>query len=157
MNYQLFRHIEQPGWKLSWTWPGKEVIWDMQGAEATEQGNCSAFRGKQLPHCCEKQPVIIDLLPGAPYNKQSSNCCRGGVLTSITQDPSKYISTFQMHISSADPDGSKPGIPANFSLGVPGYTCAEAVQVPPTKIYEDNGRRRKQAFGAYYFFLFLFF
>ncbi|KAK0588411.1 hypothetical protein LWI29_000608 [Acer saccharum] len=32
----------------------------MWGAEATEQGNCSAFKAT-VPHCCEKRPVIIDL------------------------------------------------------------------------------------------------
>ncbi|KAK1557459.1 hypothetical protein Q3G72_024999 [Acer saccharum] len=37
-----------------------------------------------LPHCCEKRPVIVDLLPGAPYNQQTKNCCKGGVLTSMS-------------------------------------------------------------------------
>ena len=75
-----------PGWKLSWIWQGDEAIWDMWGAEATQQGNCLRFKGGVLPHCCKKQPVIIDLMPGAPYNKQFANCCKGGVLTSMTQD-----------------------------------------------------------------------
>ncbi|KAI3515896.1 hypothetical protein L1887_14801 [Cichorium endivia] len=72
-NYQLYRHIEPPRWKL---------IWDMRGAEATEQGNCSAYLGKpQLPHSWEREPAIIDLLPGTPYNMQVQNCCKGGVLS----------------------------------------------------------------------------
>ncbi|XP_057808026.1 COBRA-like protein 6 isoform X2 [Salvia miltiorrhiza] len=151
VNYQLFRQMEQPGWKLSWRWRGSEVIWNMLGAEATEQGNCSLFKGKVLPHCCEREPVIIDLLPAAPYNKQVANCCRGGILTSVTQDPAKHISAFQMHIGTADADGpsSKPGMPTAFSLGAPGYTCGEAVQVPPTKFAEDQGRRRTQAFETW--------
>ncbi|XP_059648191.1 COBRA-like protein 6 [Cornus florida] len=151
-NYQLFRHVEQPGWKLSWTWPGDEVILGMWGAEATEQGNCSAFRGGQLPHCCEKEPVIIDLLPGAPYNKQFSNCCKGGILSSMTQDPSKYVAAFQMNIggSSTDTaDSSTLGIPGNFTLGLPGYTCGDPVEVPPSKFIEDHGRRQTQALATF--------
>lgn len=121
----------------------------MQGAEATEQGNCSAFKGKVLPHCCDKEPVILDLLPGANYNKQAANCCRGGVLSSMTQDDSKYMSAFQMHIGTAEANASLDvgGMPTAFSLGVPGYTCGEAFLVAPTKFTEDSGRRTTQAFG----------
>ncbi|KAK6136522.1 hypothetical protein DH2020_029758 [Rehmannia glutinosa] len=152
VNYQLFRHVDAPGWKLSWTWPGDEVIWNILGAEATEQGNCSKFKGKQLPHCCEKEPVIIDLLPGAPYNQQVLNCCRGGVLTSMLQDPGKYVAAFQMHVGSAggtDGGSTTPRIPGNFSVGIPGYSCGEPFQVPPTKFNEDQGRRRTQAFATW--------
>ncbi|KAJ4798466.1 Protein cobra [Rhynchospora pubera] len=38
-NYQQCRHIQPPGWQLSWTWAKKEVIWSMEGALVTEQGN----------------------------------------------------------------------------------------------------------------------
>ncbi|KAI3928129.1 hypothetical protein MKW98_023730 [Papaver atlanticum] len=86
LNKQAFRHIEKPGWRLSWTWQNKEVIWSMSGAEATEQGDCTRIKGSIPPHSCEQQPVIIDLLPGAPYNMQTSNCCKGGVLTTEIQD-----------------------------------------------------------------------
>lgn len=149
VNYQLFRQIEEPGWKLSWRWGGSEVIWNMFGAEATEQGNCSFFRGKVAPHCCEKEPVIIDLLPAAPYSMQVANCCRAGILTSITQNPNRYVSAFLMHVGIADPSDAPPGMPTNFSIGVPGYTCGEAFQVPPTKFTKDQGRRTTQAFGIY--------
>ncbi|XP_019067347.1 COBRA-like protein 6 isoform X1 [Solanum lycopersicum] len=148
-NYQLFRHVEQPGWKLSWDWHGKEVIWQMWGAETTEQGDCSAIKGDTLPHCCLKEPVILDLLPGAPYNKQVANCCKGGVLTSLTQDPEKYVSSFEMIIASASNDGSGPRMPENFTLGIPGYTCGVAVKVPPTKFHEDQGRRQTQAVATW--------
>lgn len=143
-NYQLYRHIDQPGWKLNWGWQGHEVIWNMWGAEATEQGNCSKFTGGQLPHCCEKSPVIVDLLPGAPYNQQTANCCKGGVLSSLTQDPSKFVAGFQMNVGgSADYTGFQ--MPENFTLGIPGYTCGNATAVPPSKFYSDGGRRRTQA------------
>ncbi|XP_071935920.1 COBRA-like protein 6 [Coffea arabica] len=149
-NYQLFRHVEPPGWKLSWIWPGNGVIWDIWGAEATEQGNCSAFRGRQLPHSCEKKPVIVDLLPGAPYNKQVANCCKGGVLTSMSQDQAKFGASFQMNIGSSSVNGGPiPGVPANFSLGLPGYTCGDPFKVPPSKFIEDQGRRRTQALGTW--------
>ncbi|KAL3620836.1 hypothetical protein CASFOL_035748 [Castilleja foliolosa] len=150
VNNQLFRHIELPGWKLSWAWPGEEVIWSMLGAETTEQGNCSRFKGKVLPHCCAKEPVIVDLLPGTQYNKQVSNCCRGGVLSSMLQDPGKYVSMFQMHIGTTGSNvSSAPGIPVNFTVGIPGYTCGPAESVSPTKFYEDQGRRKTQAFATW--------
>ncbi|XP_037491719.1 COBRA-like protein 6 [Jatropha curcas] len=77
-NYQLYRHVESPGWKLGWDWKGHEVIWGMWGAEATEQGNCTRFKGTTLPHCCEKSPVIVDLLPHCAKKRISAatpKCC----------------------------------------------------------------------------------
>ncbi|CAL0300774.1 unnamed protein product [Lupinus luteus] len=151
-NFQLFRHVEQPGWRLGWAWTGDEVIWAMLGAEATEQGNCTRFRGQTKPHCCQKKPTIIDLMPGTPYNLQSANCCKGGVLTSITQDVSKYGATFQMNYRKAslidyDPTDPPPPqedgnftMPQNFTLGIPGYSCGKPLQVPPTKITKDGKR-----------------
>ncbi|KAK4487633.1 hypothetical protein RD792_005716 [Penstemon davidsonii] len=154
VNEQLFRHVELPGWKLSWAWVGDEVIWNIAGAEATEQGNCSAFKGRQLPHCCLKEPTIIDLLPGAPYNVQVANCCKGGVLSSMVQDPVNHLAVFQMHIGSGGSNSNKSGnintgMPANFSLGLRGYTCGDPVQVLPTKFYEDHGRRKTQALATW--------
>ncbi|KHG25808.1 COBRA-like protein 6 [Gossypium arboreum] len=149
LNFQLYRHIELPGWKLGWEWLGKEVIWSIQGAEATEQGNCSRFKGGQLPHCCEKKPLIVDLLPGAPYNIQTSNCCKGGVLSSMIQDPTKYAAVFQMNIGAGGVADSDFDMPQNFSLGVPGYTCAKPVQVAPSKYSSDGGRRWTQALGTW--------
>ncbi|KAK9167695.1 hypothetical protein Scep_002886 [Stephania cephalantha] len=146
-NYQLFRHIDAPGWKLSWDWQGKEVIWNMVGAEATEQGDCSKFKADNLPHCCLKKPVIVDLLPGAPYNKQSFNCCKGGVLSSLTQDPTKYASMFEMHIGNSPSGQQQKGdmqIPQNFSIGLPGYTCSAPFKVPPSR-FQDGSRRFIQA------------
>ncbi|PNX96732.1 cobra-like protein 1-like [Trifolium pratense] len=116
-NFQLFRHVEEPGWKLGWTWRGHEVILAMFGAEAMEQGNCTLFRGQDKPHCCKKEPVIIDLMPGAPYNMQSANCC----------------SNFSM--------------PENFTLGLPGYSCAKPFEVPPTK-FTKNGHRWLQVLAV---------
>lgn len=145
VNNELYRHIEFPGWRLRWQWQNDEVIWNMIGAETTEQGNCSRFKGKLLPHCCDKEPVIVDLMPGTPYNKQFANCCRGGVLSSVLQHPVNSMAGFQMHIATAN--GSAPTMPLNFDLGVPGYTCGEPLKVPPTKFFEDQRRRSTQALG----------
>ncbi|KAL5562860.1 hypothetical protein UlMin_032607 [Ulmus minor] len=148
-NYQLFRHIERPGWKLSWAWKSDQVIWSMWGAEATEQGNCSNFRGGQFPHCCEKQPVIVDLLPGAPYNQQVANCCRGGILSSILQDPSMSLSSFRMIVGGLSSNSSDISMPENFTLGIPGYTCGDPFNVSPTRFTQDHGRRYTQALATW--------
>ncbi|KAK6282658.1 hypothetical protein POUND7_016483 [Theobroma cacao] len=147
LNHQLYRQIERPGWKLGWAWVGDEVIWSMQGAEATEQGNCSRFKGQELPHCCEKKPVIVDLLPGALYNLQTANCCKGGVLTSMVQDPDKIAAVFQMVAGSVNV--SDFIMPENFTLGIPGYSCGKPVSVAPSKYTSDGGRRWTQALGTW--------
>lgn len=148
-NFQLFRQVEEPGWKLGWAWKGDEVIWAMLGAEAKEQGNCTRFKGQQKPHCCEKEPVIIDLMPGTPYNMQTANCCKGGVLTSAKQDHTKRGATFQMNYikgSVSDSGASSFSMPENFTLGIPGYSCGTPFQVPPTKFTKD-GHRWQQVLG----------
>ncbi|KAE8009030.1 hypothetical protein FH972_005488 [Carpinus fangiana] len=150
LNFQLFRHIEQPGWKLSWTWKGDEAIWGIWGAEAIQQGNCSRIKGPVLPHCCEKQPVIVDLMPGARYNKQVANCCKGGVLTSMTQDHSMYVAALRMNVNKASGNNTSDGfMPVNFNLGLPGYTCGDPFQVPPSKFKEDGSRRWTQVLDTW--------
>ncbi|KAJ6342870.1 hypothetical protein OIU78_010730 [Salix suchowensis] len=147
-NFQQYRHVEPPGWKLNWAWRGKEVIWAMQGAEATEQGNCSEFKGPTLPHCCEKKPFIVDLLPGTNYNSQTQNCCKAGVLSSIKQDPSKYAATFQMAVGGSG-TYSRFVMPEDLKLGVPGYSCGGAVKVKPSRYTTDGGRRWTQALATW--------
>ncbi|MCL7037220.1 hypothetical protein MKW94_030368 [Papaver nudicaule] len=114
-NKQIYRQIERPGWALSWTWQKDEVIWKMSGAEAKEQGDCTRIKRKVPPHSCMKQPVIIDLLPGVPYNTQTSNCCKAGVLTTMNQDPSKHGASFLMEVGNAmllsEVNGTTPGAP----------------------------------------------
>ena len=118
------------------------MIWDMRGAEATEQGNCSEYLGRpQLPHCCDREPVIVDLLPGTPYNMQVQNCCKSGVLSSFIQNPDKSMASLQMNVDTVET------MPYDFKIGLPGYTCGNATKVPPTKYISANGRRRTQALG----------
>ncbi|KAH9299838.1 hypothetical protein KI387_031520 [Taxus chinensis] len=100
VNYQQYRHIQSPGWTLGWTWAKKEVIWSMVGAQATEQGDCSRFKSN-IPHCCKKDPSIVDLLAGVPYNQQIANCCKGGVISSYGQDPARALAAFQLSVGSS--------------------------------------------------------
>ncbi|XBH62140.1 hypothetical protein VPH35_116429 [Triticum aestivum] len=137
-NYQLYRHLEDPGWRLSWFWAGDEVILDAKGAEATEQGNCTRFVGA---HSCKKRPVMMDLGPGTPYNLQVANCCRGGVLSSLVQNSKAATSTFMMTVGNFAPSSDVgPQMPFNFSIGVPGYTCSNATVVPPSRTQIDKQR-----------------
>ncbi|KAJ7978767.1 COBRA-like protein [Quillaja saponaria] len=118
-NFQMYRQINTPGWTLSWSWAKKEVIWTMVGAQTTEQGDCSKFKGN-TPHCCEKNPVVLDLLPGVPYNQQFTNCCKGGVLASWGQDPTASVSAFQVSVGVAGTSNKTVKLPKNFSLLGPG-------------------------------------
>ncbi|CAN4088344.1 unnamed protein product [Withania somnifera] len=145
-NFQMYRHIMSPGWTLGWNWPKKEVIWSIVGAETTEQGDCSKFKGN-VPHCCKRDPVLVDLLPGVPYNQQFSNCCKGGVLASWGEDPSESVSSFQISVGLAGTSNKTVKLPKNFSLlgPGPGYTCGPAKIVPSTVFLTADHRRKTQA------------
>ncbi|KAK4362313.1 hypothetical protein RND71_017554 [Anisodus tanguticus] len=145
-NFQMYRHIMSPGWTLGWNWPKKEVIWSIVGAQTTEQGDCSKFKGN-VPHCCKKDPVLVDLLPGVPYNQQFSNCCKGGVLASWGEEPSESVSSFQISVGLAGTSNKTVKLPKNFSLlgPGPGYTCGPAKIVPSTVFLTADHRRKTQA------------
>ncbi|KAL8478705.1 hypothetical protein ACS0TY_030545 [Phlomoides rotata] len=144
-NFQLYRHIMSPGWTLTWGWAKKEVIWSMVGAQTTEQGDCSKFKGN-VPHCCKKNPTVVDLLPGVPYNQQIANCCKGGVVASWGQDPASAISSFQISVGLAGTSNKTVKLPTNFTLlgPGPGYTCGPAKIVPSTVILTPDHRRKTQ-------------
>ncbi|KAI0523537.1 hypothetical protein KFK09_005932 [Dendrobium nobile] len=145
-NFQQYRHIQAPGWTLGWKWAKKEVIWSMVGAQTTEQGDCSKFKGN-IPHCCKRDPTVVDLLPGTPYNMQIANCCKGGVINSWVQDPSNAASAFQVSVGVAGTTNKTVRVPKNFTLNAPGpgYTCGQATIVKPTKFITQDGRRTTQA------------
>ncbi|KGN53788.1 COBRA-like protein 1 [Cucumis sativus] len=145
-NFQQYRHIQTPGWSLQWKWAKKEVIWNMLGGQATEQGDCSRFKGN-IPHCCKKDPTVVDLLPGTPYNQQIANCCKGGVLNSWVQDPATAVSSFQLTVGSAGTSNKTVRLPKNFTLKAPGpgYTCGPAKIVKPSKFKSPDKRRVTQA------------
>ncbi|GJN11098.1 hypothetical protein PR202_ga29264 [Eleusine coracana subsp. coracana] len=145
-NYQQYRHIQAPGWKLGWVWAKKEIIWAMSGGQSTEQGDCSKFKSN-IPHCCKRDPEIVDLLPGTPYNMQIANCCKGGVLSAWAQDPENAVASFQVSVGQAGTTNKTVRVPKNFTLKSPGpgYTCGPAKLVKPTKFASQDGRRTTQA------------
>ncbi|XP_078430119.1 COBRA-like protein 1 [Wolffia australiana] len=145
-NYQQYRHIQAPGWSLGWKWAKKEVIWSMVGAQATDQGDCSKFKSN-LPHCCRRDPTIVDLLPGTPYNMQIANCCKGGIINSWAQDPANHAASFQISVGMSGTTNKTVRVPRNFTLMTPGpgYTCGAAKVVRPTKFVTADGKRTTQA------------
>ncbi|KAL9685857.1 hypothetical protein QQ045_023311 [Rhodiola kirilowii] len=149
-NFQMFRHIRSPGWTLGWSWAKKEVIWSIVGAQTTEQGDCSKFKGN-IPHCCQRTPSVVDLLPGVPYNQQIANCCKGGVVASWGQDPAAAVSAFQVSVGLAGTSNKTVKLPKNFTLlgPGPGYTCGPAKVVPSTVFLSPDRRRKTQALSKY--------
>ncbi|XP_023897894.1 COBRA-like protein 4 [Quercus suber] len=145
-NFQMYRGIMNPGWTLGWSWAKKEVIWTMVGAQTTEQGDCSKFKGG-VPHCCKRTPTVVDLLPGVPYNQQFTNCCKGGVLGTWGQDPLSAVSAFQVSVGLAGTSNKTVKLPKNFTLlgPGPGYTCGPAKIVPSTVFLTSDKRRKTQA------------
>nr|CAB3458554.1 unnamed protein product [Digitaria exilis] len=145
-NFQMYRQIMAPGWTVGWTWAKKEVIWSMVGAQATEQGDCSRFKGN-IPHSCKRTPAVVDLLPGVPYNQQIANCCRGGVISAYGQDPGAAVAAFQVSVGQAGTTNRTVKVPKNFTLlgPGPGYTCGPAKIVPSTVFLTPDRRRKTQA------------
>ncbi|KFK27873.1 hypothetical protein AALP_AA8G440000 [Arabis alpina] len=135
-NHQKQCSIGPPGWKMSWTWTKKEMIWSMTGAQATEQGDCSMFK-KFIPESCAGKPTVVDLLPETPYNLQITNCCKGGVLTPGGK------SSFQLTVGNAGTSNKTARIPVNFMFTAPKqqYICGPTKNVRPTRfIYADSNR-----------------
>lgn len=151
-NFQMYRPITSPGWTLEWTWAKNEVIWTMIGAQATEQGNCSMFRSN-IPHSCKRNPAIVDLMPGTPYNQQIANCCKDGVLASMGKDPSAAVSAFQIAVGAAGTTNRTVKLPKNFTLIAPGggYSCGPAKIIRPTIFITPDGRRMTKAMSKFDF------
>ncbi|KAG6584396.1 COBRA-like protein 4, partial [Cucurbita argyrosperma subsp. sororia] len=145
-NFQMYRHITSPGWSLGWVWAKREVIWSMQGAEAVDQGDCSTFT-ETMPHSCKRDPLVVDLLPGTPYNQQVARCCKGGVLTSWGQDPSSAVSAFQLTVGHSGNSNKTVRLPKNFTFHGPGrgYTCSPPKIAPNSAFYSSDGRRKTYA------------
>lgn len=124
----------------------------MVGAQATEQGDCSKFKGN-IPHCCKKTPTVVDLLPGVPYNQQFTNCCKGGVVAAWGQDPTASVSAFQVSVGLAGTSNKTVKLPKNFTLlgPGPGYTCGPAKVVPSTIFFTPDHRRKTQALSEFHF------
>lgn len=153
-NFQMYRHIPSPGWTVGWQWQKKEVIWSIVGAQATEQGDCSKFKGN-VPHCCKRTPIVVDLLPGVPYNQQIANCCKAGVVSSYGQDPEGAVSAFQVSVGLSGTSNKTVKLPKNFVLlgPSPGYSCGPAIIVPSTVYLTPDHRRKTQALSKQYYVL----
>ncbi|KAI4343991.1 hypothetical protein L6164_011269 [Bauhinia variegata] len=123
----------------------------MMGGQTTEQGDCSKYKGN-VPHCCKKDPTVVDLPPGTPYNQQIANCCKGGVLNSWGQDPATAVSSFQVSVGAAGNTNKTVKLTRNFTLKAPGpgYTCGPAKIVRPTKFSTSDKRRTTQALSSPY-------
>ncbi|CAA7030873.1 unnamed protein product [Microthlaspi erraticum] len=139
-NYQKQRSITRPGWKMSWRWSKKEMIWSMVGAQATEQGDCSMFK-EFIPHSCVSKPTVADLLPKTPYNQQIANCCKGGVLKPGLE------SAFQLSVGNAGTSVKTARMPVNFMFMAPNqqYTCGPSKNVRPTRFITADKRRMTSA------------
>ncbi|KAJ9545668.1 hypothetical protein OSB04_025375 [Centaurea solstitialis] len=118
-NYYQYRHVDKPGWKLGFTWSNTEVIWSINGAIATQQGNCSSFKD-EIPHCCIPTPQIVDLT-------------RGGLLTARAINAPQSSSSFSMVVGNLQVN-SPLQMPVNLTLLAPGpgYTCSPLEETEPT-------------------------
>jgi hypothetical protein len=116
----------------------------MSGAFATQQGNCSSF--KTLAHCCNKDPVILDLMPEALPANRSEDCCRGGLLSAWAINPSKSFSSFEITVGNLG-ENSTWFPPQNLTLMAPGpgYTCGQVLDTDPT-VSSDLGVEDKFRF-----------
>lgn len=108
------------------------------------------FKGN-VPHCCKKTPIVVDLLPGVPYNQQFTNCCKGGVVPAWGQDPNGALSAFQVSVGLAGTSNKTVKLPKNFTLlgPGPGYTCGPAQIVPSTVFLTPDKRRKTQALSKF--------
>ncbi|KAF2532890.1 hypothetical protein F2Q70_00032490 [Brassica cretica] len=139
-NYQKQRSIPSPGWKMSWRWTRKEVIWSMVGARTTKQGDCSMFKGN-IPHSCINKPTVVDLPPKTPYNQQIANCCKGGVLKPGLE------SAFQISVGQAGTTVKTVRMPVNLMFTAPKqqYICGPTKNVRPTTFITADKRRMTRA------------
>lgn len=150
-NYYQYRHIENPGWQLGWTWAGKEIILSMAGAVTTKQGDCSGFKKtERIPYSCKRDPVIVDQTPYAAGENWTVNCCHDGVLSAWAIDELKSFSSFDMNIGNLDGNSSVVP-PINLTLLAPGlgYTCDKLEEAPPTVYKDAGGKREEQAFRTW--------
>ncbi|XP_010483751.1 PREDICTED: COBRA-like protein 5 [Camelina sativa] len=137
-NYQKQRSV--PGWTMSWRWTKKEVIWSTVGAQTTEQGDCSKFKFN-IPHSCIRKPIVVDLLPGTPYNQQIANCCKNGILKPGLE------SSFQLAVGNAGTSSKTARMPVNFTFTAPKqqYICGPTKNVRPTRFITADKRRITRA------------
>lgn len=121
----------------------------MSGAFAAEQGDCSPSSFKfQKPHCCKKDPDIVDLMPHAMPQNMSQDCCRGGLLSAWAIEPSQSFSSFEMTVGNLEGNssGNRP-VNLTFLAPGPGYTCSKVIDTDPTVSSVIGGRREEQVYS----------
>lgn len=151
-NYQKYRKVDAPGWKLSWTWPHKEVIWVTLGARVGDQGNCNRFKKSGfVPTTCAKSPAIFDLTADVPPSEKIDGCCKGGVLLSRLQGYRESTTAFQISVGGEGGKNTTWRVPTNYTFRTPRgeYMCSEARVVAPTRFITPDRRRVTQAFSEF--------
>ncbi|PON54955.1 COBRA-like protein [Trema orientale] len=151
-NYQKYRKVDAPGWKLSWTWPHNEFIWATLGARAGDQGNCDRFKkGRSVPATCSKSPAIFDLTAEVPQSEKIDGCCKGGVLLSRLQGYNESTTAFQIAVGGAGSENTTWRVPTNYTFRAPRgeYSCSEARVVAPTRFITPDRRRVTQAYKTW--------
>lgn len=146
-NYYQYRHVTEPGWKLTWTWANKEVIWSMKGAFAIDRGNCSAYTNP-IPHSCMESPTIVDFDSDVSDESRSENCCHGGILSAWAINPLNSLSSFELKVGTLAND-SLGHAPRSLTLMAPGlgYTCSPLLDTDPTIIPDLEGQRQVPAYS----------
>ncbi|GAB4827986.1 COBRA-like protein 4 [Ancistrocladus abbreviatus] len=93
-----------------------------------------------------RNPTAVDLLPGVPYNQQFTNCCKGSVVAAWGQDPSAYVSQFQVSVGQAGTSNKTVKLAENFTLlgAGPSYTCSPAKVVTSTAFLTPDKRSKTQ-------------
>ncbi|XP_030499388.2 protein COBRA [Cannabis sativa] len=148
-NYQKYRKVDAPGWKLSWRWAHKEIIWTTIGARVADQGNCRRFK-KNVPTSCAKAPTIFDLTANddeVKQNQKIDGCCKGGVLLSRVQSYHNSTTAFQIAVGGEGSSNITWRLPTNYTFRTPhgAYSCSRARVVPNTRFISADRRRITQA------------
>ncbi|KAF4404702.1 hypothetical protein G4B88_006088 [Cannabis sativa] len=151
-NYQKYRKVDAPGWKLSWRWAHKEIIWTTIGARVADQGNCRRFK-KNVPTSCAKAPTILDLTADddeVTQNQKIDGCCKGGVLLSRVQSYHNSTTAFQIAVGGEGSSNITWRLPTNYTFRTPhgAYSCSRARVVPNTRFISADRRRITQAMTA---------
>ncbi|KAF9620157.1 hypothetical protein IFM89_010816 [Coptis chinensis] len=115
--------------------------------QPSRPGNCSSFKEDLIPHSCQRNPVIADLIPEAPGDSQSENCCHDGLLSAWAIEPSKSFTSFEIKVGNLN-NNSSGFMPQNLTIMAPGsgYTCSPLADFKPTIYPVIGGRREQQAF-----------
>jgi hypothetical protein len=122
----------------------------MVGAQTTEQSDCSKFKENVL-HCCKRDPTIVDLLLGTPFNIQITNCCKAGVINKFNQDPTNVAASFQISVGLAGTTNKTIKVTKNFTLQTPGpgYTYGCTIICRPTKFFTEDECRATQGLSKF--------